>query len=110
MRRHEGGDVGILDAHRATRVQDFLILINVNKSLYQWDPVKSKTVLALAEKVVRQGDEARAAYLDFLRLGGSKFPLDELLDAGIDMRSPEPIERAVAHFEHLTDLLIEMQS
>ena len=65
--------------------------------------------IALADKVVNEGDTARRAYLDFLKLGGSKFPLDELLDAGIDMRSPEPIERAVAHFEHLVDLLIEMQ-
>jgi hypothetical protein len=31
------------------------------------------------------------------------------LEAGVDMRSPEPIERAVAHFDHLVDLLIEMQ-
>ena len=42
-------------------------------------------------------------------LGGSKFPLDELLDAGVDMRSPETIERAVAHFGDLVDRLIEMQ-
>ena len=66
--------------------------------------------IALADKVVNEGETARRAYLDFLKLGGSKFPLDELLDAGIDMRSPEPVERAVAHFEHLVDLLIEMQS
>ena len=65
--------------------------------------------IAMADKVVNEGDTARRAYLDFLKLGGSKFPLDELLDAGLDMRSPEPIERAVAHFEHLVDLLIEMQ-
>ena len=63
----------------------------------------------MADKVVNEGDTARQTYLDFLKLGGSKFPLDELLDAGVDMRSPEPIERAVAHFGHLVDLLIEMQ-
>jgi len=65
--------------------------------------------IALADKVVSEGETARRAYLDFLKLGGSKFPLDELLDAGIDMRSPDPIERAVTHFEDLVDLLIEMQ-
>ena len=65
--------------------------------------------IALADKVVKEGETARQAYLDFLKLGGSKFPLDELLDAGIDMRSPEPIERAVAHFGDLVDRLIEMQ-
>jgi len=65
--------------------------------------------IALADKVVNEGDTARRAYLDFLKLGGSKFPLDELLDTGVDMRSPEPIDRAVAHFGHLVDLLIEMK-
>jgi oligoendopeptidase F len=65
--------------------------------------------IALADKVVKEGEAARQAYLDFLKLGGSKFPLDELLDAGVDMRSPETIERAVAHFGDLVDRLIEMQ-
>jgi oligoendopeptidase F len=65
--------------------------------------------ITLAENVVSGGDTARRTYLDFLKLGGSKFPLDELAEAGVDMRSPEPIERAVGHFDHLVDLLIEMQ-
>jgi oligoendopeptidase F len=64
--------------------------------------------IALADKVVKEGETARQAYLAFLKLGGSRFPLDELLDAGIDMRSPEPVERAVAHFGDLVEQLIEM--
>ncbi|UCF92272.1 MAG: oligoendopeptidase F [Desulfobacterales bacterium] len=63
--------------------------------------------LALADKVLTEGNSAREAYLNFLKLGGSKFPLEELLEAGIDMRSPQPVERAVHHFEHLVDQLIE---
>ena len=34
--------------------------------------------LALADKVISEGEPARLAYLAFLKLGGSKFPLDEL--------------------------------
>ncbi len=64
--------------------------------------------IALAEKVVKDGEPARRAYLDFLKLGGSKFPLDELLDAGVDMRSPEPIKLAIDHFTRLVDQLIEV--
>ena len=63
--------------------------------------------IALADKVVHGGDPARQAYLDFLKLGGSKFPLDELLDAGVDMGSPEPIKLAIAHFGQLVDQLIK---
>ena len=62
--------------------------------------------IALADKVIKEGTLARDAYLNFLKLGGSKFPLDELLEAGVDMRSPKPVERAMAHFENLVDQLI----
>ena len=55
--------------------------------------------IALAEMVASGGETAKNSYLDFLKLGGSKFPLDELLDAGVDMRSPEPVQKAIAHFE-----------
>jgi oligoendopeptidase F len=64
--------------------------------------------IALAEKAVGGGETARQAYLNFLKLGGSKFPLDELLDAGVDMQSPQPVERAIQHFGQLVDQLIEM--
>ena len=62
--------------------------------------------IALADNVINEGESARDPYLNFLKLGGSKFPLDELLDAGIDMRAPEPIQKAIAHFGNLVDQLI----
>lgn len=62
--------------------------------------------IALAEKVAAEEDGARDAYLDFLKLGGSKFPLDQLLDAGVDMRSPEPVQQAVDRFDALVEALI----
>jgi len=63
--------------------------------------------IALAEKVANGGEPARQNYLNFLKLGGSQFPLDQLNKAGVDMRSAEPIERAIAHFSDLVDQLIE---
>lgn len=64
--------------------------------------------IALADQVVAGGNSARQAYLDFLKLGGSKFPLDELLDAGVDMNLTEPIELAIQHFSHLVDQLMDV--
>jgi oligoendopeptidase F len=61
---------------------------------------------ALADQVINGGEPAREAYLNFLKLGGSKFPLDELRDAGVDMSSPEPVERALRHFDNIVDQLI----
>lgn len=66
--------------------------------------------IALADKVIAEGEKARNAYLGFLKLGGSKYPLDELLEAGVDMSSPEPVKRAVAHFNDLVKQLEEVYS
>jgi oligoendopeptidase F len=63
--------------------------------------------MALADKVVNEGTSAREAYLNFLKLGGSKFPLEQLDDAGVDMRSPEPIQRTIRYFSTLVDRLID---
>jgi len=62
--------------------------------------------IALAEKVLKEGEPARNAYLGFLKLGGSKYPLDELADAGVDMSSPEPVEKAIKHFGELVERFI----
>jgi oligoendopeptidase F len=62
--------------------------------------------LALAEKVLSEGTPARERYLRFLSLGGTMFPIDELIEAGVDMRNPGPIENAIRYFERLVDELM----
>ena len=64
--------------------------------------------IALADKVITGKSNARDDYLNFLKLGGSKFPIDQLIEAGIDMRSPEPVKQAMAHLGTLVDRLIEV--
>jgi oligoendopeptidase F len=45
------------------------------------------------------------AYLNFLRSGGSQFPLETLRTAGVDMATPAPIESTLRLFERrLTEL------
>ena len=46
-----GGDLFGLDPHKSTRVQDFLVGINIHRCLYMWDPQQNKCVLDLADKV-----------------------------------------------------------
>ncbi|KPJ77067.1 MAG: oligoendopeptidase F [Deltaproteobacteria bacterium SG8_13] len=62
--------------------------------------------IALAEKVCSGGDDERRAYIDFLKLGGSSFPLQQLQEAGVDMRSARPVQMTAEHFDHLVDQLI----
>jgi len=53
--------------------------------------------VTLARQVLETGDATR--YLNFLRSGGSKFPIETLGEAGVDMSSPAPIEVALGLFE-----------
>lgn len=57
--------------------------------------------IALAERVTSGGRAELDAYLGFLKGGCSKYPLELLRDAGVDMESPEPVDRALARFEEL---------
>ena len=55
--------------------------------------------VALAERVRTGGPEAVRAYLDFLRSGGSKFPLETLQTAGVDMTTSAPVESTLRLFD-----------
>ena len=44
-------------------------------------------------------------YLAFLKSGGSKFPLETLKAAGVDMTTPAPVQSALRVFERRLDEL-----
>lgn len=48
----------------------------------------------LAQQIREQGLEGASRYIDFLKTGGAEYPVDALRKAGIDMRTPEPIQAA----------------
>lgn len=54
--------------------------------------------VALSQKVLNGGAADLEAYKGFLKSGGSKFPLPTLVSAGVDMSTPEPIERTLKLF------------
>lgn len=63
---------------------------------------------ALARRVRSGGTDAAEAYLGFLRAGGSRYPLDALRDAGVDLTRPEPVEAAFEVLSGLIDQLDEL--
>ncbi len=65
---------------------------------------------ALADRVQSGGEAALNDYLGFLKSGGSKYPLDLLKSAGVDMLSPEPVRTALAKFSTLVDELERLTS
>ncbi|MBS0209479.1 MAG: oligoendopeptidase F [Planctomycetes bacterium] len=61
--------------------------------------------IALAERVTQGGKSELNDYLNFLRGGCSKDPLDLLRGAGVDMEQPHAVDTALARFDHLVDEL-----
>jgi oligoendopeptidase F len=53
--------------------------------------------ISLATDVLRTGETER--YFGFLRSGGSRFSIDTLAEAGVDMNSPAPVNAALDLFE-----------
>jgi len=64
--------------------------------------------VALSEQVLRGEAGSVNAYLVFLRSGGSKFPLETLKAAGVDMTTPAPIESTLRLFERRLQELEEL--
>jgi oligoendopeptidase F len=58
---------------------------------------------ALAEKVKAGDAEARTRYLAFLSAGGSKYPVDLLKDAGVDMTTDEPLDLTIRQMNRIMD-------
>lgn len=57
--------------------------------------------LSLADLVTKGGAKERDAYLNFLKSGCSRYPIDTLKLAGVDMRSPAPVKQTISKFGNL---------
>jgi len=64
--------------------------------------------IALSERVLRGGISEQSDYLNFLKSGGSKYPLESLRLAGVDMSKPEPVKAAMKVFEKLLDQMTNL--
>jgi len=49
------------------------------------------------------GSDARKRYIQFLSAGGSKYPIDLLKDAGVDMTTDQPLELTVRKMNRVMD-------
>ncbi|MDS0299975.1 oligoendopeptidase F [Halogeometricum sp. S1BR25-6] len=79
-----------------------------NYYVYQYSTGISAAV-AIVERILNGDEEAAADYRKALALGGSKYPIEVLETAGVDMASPEPIESALSvygdYLDEAADLL-----
>src|SRR5690606_38031115 len=73
-----------------------------NFYVYQY-ATSSTASTALSEKVLRGTDQDRQRYLIFLASGSTKYPVDLLVDAGVDMNTSEPFELTIAKINSVID-------
>ena len=64
--------------------------------------------IALSRRILEQGEPAVADYLRFLSGGCSATPIELLKTAGVDMSSPEPVQKALDLFGELIDEMEEL--
>jgi oligoendopeptidase F len=64
--------------------------------------------IALVERVTSGGQRELNDYLGFLKGGCSKYPLELLRDAGVDMEQPQAVDTALDYFERLVAELDEL--
>jgi len=58
---------------------------------------------ALVERLMKEGDKARDDYLKFLSSGSSKYPVELLEIAGVNMRESAPIQTLIDRFNELVN-------
>ena len=60
---------------------------------------------ALSQMILEEGQPAVDRYIEFLKSGGSEYPLKQLKSAGVDMEKKEAVDEALQVFGELVDKL-----
>ena len=59
----------------------------------------------LYENVQKQGEEGFNRYVNLLKMGGSKYPMDEAFESGIDFTKEETFLAVTNRMDYLVDKL-----
>lgn len=63
---------------------------------------------SLSQQIIQDGRPALDKYLEFLKSGGSDYPIELLKNAGVDMTSPAPVKDALKKFEEILNQFEEL--
>jgi oligoendopeptidase F len=102
-RKYYGHDKGvcIVDDYIA---HEWAFIPHFYRNFYVYQYATSFTAsAALSEKVLTGDEAATKRYLAFLSAGGSKYPIDLLKDAGVDMTTTEPLQLTMQKMNRVMD-------
>jgi oligoendopeptidase F len=108
-RKYYGHDKGV------TKVDDYIahewaFIPHFYRNFYVFQYATSFTAsAALSEKVLAGDPAATKRYLTLLSAGGSKYPIELLKDAGVDMTTDEPLELTIKKMNRVMDEIEKLQ-
>jgi oligoendopeptidase F len=103
LRRYHGHDEGIVVIDDLY-TNEWMFVPHFYRNMYVFQYATSKTAgTALHEKIVNEGEAGVENYKNLLRAGGSDYPYKLLVNAGVDLATPEPYQAIVAKMNAIMD-------
>lgn len=103
LKKYYGHEQGVCEVSDLYSVEwSYIPHFYYNFYVYQYATSFTASV-ALAEKVLAGEKGSTEKYIDFLSAGGSDYPIELLKQAGVDMTTSEPFEKAMQSMEKIMD-------
>jgi len=103
VKRYYGNDMGVCIVDDVVK-HEWAYIPHFYRTYYVYQYATSATAsAALSEKVMSGDANATKRYLAFLSAGGSKYPIDLLKDAGVDMTTSEPLDLTMKKMNRVMD-------
>jgi oligoendopeptidase F len=103
QRAYHGHDEGILTIDDAYAVE-WAYIPHFYYNFYVYQYATSVAASSLLVERVRQGEDGAVGdYLELLASGGSEYPYDQLVEAGVDLATPGPYEALMRRMVGIMD-------
>ncbi len=105
QKRYHGHDEGVVVIDDLY-TNEWLFIPHFYRNMYVFQYATSQTAgTALYQKIKDEGEAGVENYINLLRAGGSDYPYQLLLNAGVDMAKPEPYRAVVTKMNAIMDEL-----
>jgi len=105
LKRYHGHDEGVVVIDDLY-TNEWMFVPHFYYNMYVFQYATSQTAgTALYSKILEQGKAGVENYKNLLRAGGSDYPYQLLLDAGVDMAKPEPYRAVIKKMNDIMDEL-----
>jgi oligoendopeptidase F len=103
LRRYHGHDEGVVVIDDLY-TNEWMFIPHFYYNMYVFQYATSQTAgTALYEKIISEGEAGVENYKNLLRAGGSDYPYKLLVNAGVDLATPEPYEAIVKKMNAVMD-------